>query len=105
MYGDSVLKLRKEVASLKARLGEKGDANDDLFGEKQVGPHELADLQREEERLVRQGCHDERREAEHARAMAEVGHLRGGVRDVRPRKPSNAHLFVSEEEFKRTGGM
>jgi hypothetical protein len=44
-YGSEVLRLRKQVSSLKQGLREKRNANKDLFGEPSVRPKEFEQLQ------------------------------------------------------------
>jgi hypothetical protein len=101
-YGDEVMRLRKTIAGLKGKLGHKR-SNDDLF-QAPVGPHELEELKAEEDHLVRCGFHEEQKEADRTRALAEMKDLRRGVRDVRPKPRDNSDLFVDPEEFKRRGG-
>jgi hypothetical protein len=106
IYGEEVHRLRKTISGLKGKLGHKR-TNDDLF-QAPVGPHELEELKAEEDHLMRCGYHEEQKQADRTRALAEMKDLRGtrgvGTRDVRPKPRDNSDLFVPAEEFKRRGG-
>ncbi|MGE5057243.1 MAG: hypothetical protein ACM3WP_24050 [Acidobacteriota bacterium] len=115
MYGDDVMRLRREIVGLKKQLGEKVIDNSDLFMPHDVGPKEYEKLHREQEALMERVALDERRQDIRARAMRE---LEQGADDENQRRPvrpiagagnkprkDNSDLFVDAETFKRTGGM
>ncbi len=111
-YGDEVIRLRREVAELRALLGEKASENKDLFGEKEVGSKEHEQLQAEHAVLMRRLAAEEQRQEDRNETLRKVERIWDAdaqARTAHPRmKPSprdNRDLFVPEEEFRRTGGM
>ena len=116
-YGDDVLRLRREIRSLKKQLGDKvASGNEDVFGPRPVRGHELEELQREMAVLTRRLGVERDREEVRARAYHELGiDPRDDPDPVSPkqapRKPSapdNSDVLMSskedQEEFHRRGG-
>ncbi len=107
-YGDNVMRLRREVTTLKRQLGEKVTDNSDIFQPEPVGGKELERLQAEYASLTcRRATTEMERPAIRAKALRELEQMEndpGPPRKVAPKPASNADLYVNEEEFKRTGG-
>jgi hypothetical protein len=104
-YGEDVLRLRKEVAALKRKLGEKtGSSNQDIFGVRPVGAHELETLQAEHRTLTGRLAVSGQRELD-----ISEGRSKGWVSDTPPAKPApkpdNRDILIySKSEYEKHGG-
>lgn len=107
-YGDKVIRMRREITTLKRQLGEKSTDNSDIFQPEPVGGKELERLEAEYASLTcRRATTEMERPTQRARALRELEQMEsdpGPPRNLTPKPVDNSDLYISESEFKRTGG-